>query len=331
MRRDEYKRSQRNKIDRDVREIFETVMQSLGFDPDKFLDERGNWYVEDHTIKEKYPTAETIEKVNRKVRFENNVMHHAMEYGREHLRNFLNTEEQRFLNKNEIDGLVEQYMCRFVEYDKGKWQEVPRHGKWDGERRVFYATGWNALTKLNVRDCIHSAFAAQLINTIEIWKEMYQTEYPGFGAYVRYACQCRAGEPFDMDVVVDAPQPYSVVKVQNYSSRDDEYFTEYYKVFLHPTEIAERDINDLTGFQLRRYKYWNEAEQWNPEHAFNNFPSLPTYKPGNAFDNRNFNGRAIEVAKGKPKRVAREENEMLFGCISLIVILFFIIGLFASC
>ena len=279
MRRDEYKNGDKNAISKEVLPVFEETMRKLGFNPDEFLDEHGNWYVEKIDTRGgwgKIAPSSEISLIYARVEFRNKVMRHFMEYSINNCNNLLDTETGFYFSKKRIDDMLMQYMYRFVPYDDGEIVEVIEKN-WlkrilCGGVKYLYASKYEPYTKLMVRKSIYCGVASLILSDIEYWDKNEKDKFPKFKTYIKSICGEYKTKPIDMDAVVSPQRPYSIAFVAGYKNNGR---SELHRINGKPENIDRDMLDKNTEF------WWRKCGMWDydyPRHAiWAQFPLC--YKP----------------------------------------------------
>lgn len=261
MRHDKYpKKRDVRVIDDETSGVFFETMKRLGFDPSNYIDENNCWKVEtiDTKTRGKYAPNAEISQMYSRVHFSNAVFKHAGEYGLSFLNGWINTMTGWYFIHDDIERMVEQYMFRFVPYDDGNiatikqsfWKELL-----SGPRKVLYANRYNGYTKILVKKSVFKAFASKVIEDIQDWLDSKDDNNLTFREYVKNLAKMESNKPFDVDKIIDAPQPYSVICKRTHDNGIT--LTELHRIEQKPEDAIYATLDDSTRIWSSKCGMWD--------------------------------------------------------------------------
>lgn len=282
MRKDKYLEQQdlNRTIPHEQIATFEAMCRLSGIDPNVHLDHKGRFYygeLQDYQDRfegigegidgQLIDTEDHRHAAAERGRFALRISSHMTDYGTSHLRN-LYKPDGTFIHKDTMAQYTEQYMRKFVLYDK-----CESLGFW-GTTQVYY--DWSDELKKLVHNTLQRTLAERIYYEVDNFYRDVKEHETAHRLFRTWAAD-RADffykhYPYnDMDVEIERPAPFIF--------KDETIKDERHRMMAYPVTIE--DGNDVLLRQGQLLREYNDVRPFGilDNMSFYIFPSIPKYEP----------------------------------------------------
>ena len=232
MRRDEFLKQKEQGSERiipmDILPEFKRVLNILGFQTDKLLDENDDWYVKEYDVPTQkdypYPEEKDLQLSRDMARRDNAFLRKITKYGEEYCNGFFNFEENRYMNFNEIGKVAMEYLVNFEKYDYAvvtpiwekneNWFRKLFMGKESFKGYNYHYCQWSVWLQKRVFYFMQKSEALNILDNMKCYFNNYteaERKERGWKTFEDYASEMAVRSPMK-EPSRKEPAPYDVFK-----------------------------------------------------------------------------------------------------------------------